>query len=475
MRVTSFPFLAVNKEFRKFESLDIWKQSKHSSNNDNSRSNDSVLPWYFAVSINRMPAKYLISKSVSCNITDLRHASEGELWEEHGNLINTFFQTWKAVRSGDLNTISDLSLQKRPSLMDLNVELVKRMLTHCNFCRWNCQVDRSSDQTVEEDGHRVGEKIKNKHGTCQLESTSNVSSYFHHSGEELVFRGNMGSGTIFFTSCNMRCSFCQNGDISTDKNNGIPITPNLLALMIWQLRMEGCHNTNWVGGDPTIHLHTIVQAISILDSFKMPNMNIKKDKQQDLDYIEGIKADNNFSNYFSTWKMNSEYAFYQKRLFNSPQLWNSNFFMSEEAMYVLRSLIDAWLPDFKFGPGKCAVDLSRTPWYWETVTNNLRLIHEWGEDFVIRHLIMPNHVECCTKPVLNWIARNMPEVPINIMDQYHPDNLCDPRSSKYRERYSEVARSPTKEEIIRSYQYAKTLGLNFETLSYEKSVFGFNL
>ena len=64
------------------------------------------------------------------------------------------------------------------------------------------------NQTAGEDGHRVGEKIKNKHGTCQLESTSNVSSYFHHRGEELVFRGNMGSGTIFFTSCNVRCSFC---------------------------------------------------------------------------------------------------------------------------------------------------------------------------------------------------------------------------------------------------------------------------
>ncbi|MFL6403121.1 MAG: hypothetical protein ACJ71M_06570 [Nitrososphaeraceae archaeon] len=143
-------------------------------------------------------------------------------------------------------------------------------------------------------------------------------------------------------------------------------------------------------------------------------------------------------------------------------------------MYVLRSLMDAWLPDFKFGPGKCALDLSRTPWYWETITNNLRLIHEWGEDFVIRHLIMPNHVECCTKPVLEWIARNMPEVPINIMDQYYPDNLCDPSSSKYRERYSEIARSPTKEEIKRSYQYAKDLGLNFEALSCEKSVFGLN-
>jgi putative pyruvate formate lyase activating enzyme len=135
---------------------------------------------------------------------------------------------------------------------------------------------------------------------------------------------------------------------------------------------------------------------------------------------------------------------------------------------------DVWLPDFKFGPGKCALDLSRTPWYWDTVTNNLRLIHEWGEDFVVRHLIMPNHVECCTKPVLNLIARNMPEVPINIMDQYYPDNLCDSSSPKYRERYSELARSPTEEEIIRSYQYAKDLGLNFETLSCEKSVFGLN-
>jgi putative pyruvate formate lyase activating enzyme len=443
---SSYPTL--NKDLRKFESLDIWKQLKNGSN--------GLLPWYFEVSINRMPAKYLISKSISCNITDLKLVGEDELWEEHRNLMEQFLKRWKAVRLGEVDIMLDLAWQQKTSLMDLNVELVKRMLKHCNFCRWNCQVDRGM----------------NKHGTCQLESTSKVSSYFHHRGEELVFRGNMGSGTIFFTSCNMRCSFCQNGDISTDKDNGIPITPNLLALMIWQLRMEGCHNTNWVGGDPTIHLHTIVQAISILDSLKMPNINKSKNKEEDLKYIKAVKADNN---YLSTWYMNSEYAFYQKRLFNSPQLWNSNFFMSKETMHVLRSLMDAWLPDFKFGPGKCALDLSRTPWYWDTVTNNLRLIHEWGEDFVIRHLIMPNHVECCTKPVLDWIARNMPEVPINIMDQYYPDNLCDSSSQKYRERYKEISRSPTEEEIIRSYQYAKDLGLNYETLSFEKSVFGLSL
>src|SRR5919109_1035518 len=416
------------------------------------------MPWYFAVSTNLMPAKYLIAKCIPSNLDHLSSASEGELWSESSLLTRVFLDVWGKVRAGEAN-LSPKVKEGRPSLMDLNVELAKRMLAHCNFCRWNCKIDRSKGT---------------RHGTCQLESKSRVGRYFHHRGEELIFRGTGGSGTIFFTSCNMRCSFCQNGDISTDKDNGITITPNLLALMIWQLRMEGCHNTNWVGGDPTIHLHTIVQAISMLDSFKISNVD--KKREGDVNYIQAIKADNpNYNNYFSTWKMNSEYAFYQKRLFNSPQLWNSNFFMSKETMCILRSLMDAWLPDFKFGPGKCAMNLSRTPWYWDTVTNNLRLIYEWGEDFVIRHLIMPNHIECCTKPVLEWIARNTPGVPINIMDQYHPDNLCDPISPKYRERYSEIARSSSKEEIIRSYQYAKDLGLNFETLSYEKSAFGLNL
>src|SRR5215203_7278160 len=447
--MTSYPFSTLNKEFRKFESLDVWKELKYSSNDRN----NSVLPWYFAVSINRMPAKYLISKFISCNITDLGLASEEELWEEHRNLIERFLETWKGVRSGEVDTISDLAWQKT-SLMHLNVELVNGMLAHCNFCRWNCQIDRRPVQ-------KIGDGETKRHGTCQLESTSKVSSYFHHRGEELVFRGIMGSGTIFFTSCNMRCSFCQNGDISTDKENGIDITPNNLALIIWQLRMEGSHNINWVGGDPTIHLHTIIQAISMLDSFKINWVNNIKD----LDYIESIKADK----YFSNSHFDSKYAFYKQSIFNTPQLWNSNFFMSDETMNILRTLMDAWLPDFKFGPGKCALDLSRTPWYWETVTKNLRLVHQWNEDFVIRHLIMPNHIECCTKPILDWIAKNMPEVQINIMDQYHPDNLCNPISPKYKDRYKEISRFPKKNEIKEAYKYANDLNLNFKSLSYEKS------
>jgi putative pyruvate formate lyase activating enzyme len=149
--------------------------------------------------------------------------------------------------------------------------------------------------------------------------------------------------------------------------------------------------------------------------------------------------------------------------------------MSAPAMKLLRLLMDAWLPDFKFGPGKCAVTLARTPWYWETVTGNLKLIHEWGEDFTIRHLVMPDHVDCCTKPVLDWIARTMPEVSVNIMDQYRPDNFCDPRSPNYDKKYGAIARRPFAQEILAAFRYAKQLGLRFETLSYEHNTTGLRI
>lgn len=423
---------------RQIESLKIWESFKNR------------LPWYFAVSKNQMPAKYLIGKCIPCNL-DLSSVTEEELWKENNLLTEAFLDMWKRVKMGEISSLP--RKLESPSLMDLSVEITKRMLSHCNFCLWDCKVDRSKGI---------------KHGTCQLESTSKVGSYFHHSGEEIIFRGTVGSGTIFFTSCNMRCSFCQNGDISTDKDNGIPVSPSALALMAWQLRMEGCHNVNWVGGEPTIHLHTIVEAIKLLDSFREPD-------PKQLEHIQSVKHDDVVGTHFdASSHIDARHAFYQGH-FNCPQLWNSNFFMSQEAMNILRNIMDVWLPDFKFGPGKCALDITRTPWYWETVTRNIKLVHEWDENIVIRHLIMPNHIECCTKPVLEWIAKYMPEVPVNIMDQYHPDNLCDPYSSKYREHYRDISRPCTLEEITRSYRYAKEIGLNFEPLSYEKSIYGLKI
>ncbi|MEM0075590.1 MAG: radical SAM protein, partial [Conexivisphaerales archaeon] len=387
-----------------FSRLWIWDELK------------DALPWYYAVSTNRMPAKYLITSRVPCDI-DLSEDDDA-LWKEHAKATETFLRIWKEIRSGK-KRLADFE-KETPSFMDLSVELVRRMLRHCNFCRWNCRVDRSE-----------GKKL----GTCQLEAVSRVGSYFHHRGEELVFRGTRGSGTIFFTSCNMRCAFCQNADISRDKDRGIAVTPEQLATMVWQLRIEGCHNINWVGGEPTIHLHTIVEAVSLLDSLKP--------LARDIMHVERVKSD------FEVFRYDQLEAQYDGQ-FNVPMLWNSNFFMSPETMRILRPLIDIWLPDFKFGNNKCAVFLARTPWYFETVSSNHKLIYEWGEDLVIRHLVMPNHVECCTKPVLDWIAENIPRSLVNIMGQYHPDYACDPLLPTYDPKYKDLSRYPSKEEIKES-------------------------
>ena len=103
------------------------------------------------------------------------------------------------------------------------------------------------------------------------------------------------------------------------------------------------------------------------------------------------------------------------------------------------------------------------------MTHNIALLDGWGEDFSIRHLVMPNHVECCTYPVLEWIAERVPAAPVNVMAQFHPDNFCDPMSAKYRDKYAEIARRPAHAELDRSWRRARELGLEFETTTFEHS------
>jgi putative pyruvate formate lyase activating enzyme len=105
---------------------------------------------------------------------------------------------------------------------------------------------------------------------------------------------------------------------------------------------------------------------------------------------------------------------------------------------------------------------------WETVTRNLALIAEGGEDFTIRHLVMPNHVECCTYPVLEWIAEQVPAALVNVMAQYHPDIFCDPASAKCRDKYAEIARRPSSTELNDSWRCARELGLKFETTTFAR-------
>ena len=245
-------------------------------------------------------------------------------------------------------------------------------------------------------------------GKCGLDWRTYVASAFLHLGEEAPL---VPSGTIFFTGCSFKCVFCQNWDISTMPKNGEFVTPVDLATIATKLRKMGARNINYVGGNPDQQLHTIIESLKYMD-------------------------------------------------INVPLLWNSNFYMSEEALKILLDVIDIWLPDFKYGNDKCALRLSKVPKYFEVVSRNLKIAYKHG-DMIIRHLVLPNHVECCTRPVLEWIAKNCPEALVNVMDQYRPEHLV----LKEPEKYSDINRTITSEELREAYKIAKELGLCYEPVS----------
>ena len=239
-------------------------------------------------------------------------------------------------------------------------------------------------------------------GTCLMDKDCIVHSYFHHMGEEAPL---VPSGTIFYGGCNLKCRFCQNWDISqVYPRQGIKIDPRSLARIQEELRRTGARNINHVGGDPTPHLPFILESLRYLEV-------------------------------------------------NVPQLWNSNMYLTIESMELLKDVIDIWLPDFKYGNNECAKRLSLVQRYFEVVTRNLEIAYRNG-DMIIRHLVLPNHIDCCTRPVLEWIARHTPKAIVNIMDQYRPEHIV----AREPEKYPDIARRPTYKEINRAYEIARELG-----------------
>jgi putative pyruvate formate lyase activating enzyme len=233
-------------------------------------------------------------------------------------------------------------------------------------------------------------------GECGV-SDPVIASEFLHIGEELPL---VPSHTVFFAGCNFNCLYCQNWDISQQPTRGISIGENL-AKIIDKRRREGSRNVNFVGGDPT------------------PN----------LPYI------------LRTMRMVRE---------NIPVVWNSNLYLSEEAMYLLDGFVDLYLTDFKYGNDDCAQRLSGVSDYMEVVGRNHQMARQAG-DMIIRHLVLPNHVECCSKPLLKWISQNLGhEVMLNIMGQYHPVYQAH--------EHPDISRLPLYQELQEVVQFARDLG-----------------
>lgn len=248
-----------------------------------------------------------------------------------------------------------------------------------------------------------------KRGVCGLGKEARVASAFLHVGEEAPL---VPSGTIFFTGCSFKCVYCQNWDISTRVDNGEKVTPQELAGIATALYLRGARNINYVGGNPDQQLHVILESLRYMDV-------------------------------------------------NVPLLWNTNMYMSQEALSLLLDVVDIWLPDFKYGNDDCARRLSGVPRYFEVVSRNHKVVCDAGSDIIIRHLVLPSHVECCTKPVLKWISENCPRALVNVMDQYRPEHLV----ARFPQRWPEIARRPTASEIREAYEYADRLGLAWRPVS----------
>jgi len=247
-------------------------------------------------------------------------------------------------------------------------------------------------------------RSKGEMGYCRCGTEITVSSIFEHMGEEPEL---VPSGTIFTIGCTMRCRHCQNWTISQWIEKGEVYKPEALAKEVEQLRMNGCRNANLVGGEPTSWLE------QWLETFKHVNKNV-------------------------------------------PVVWNSNSYYSPETARLLVGFVDVYLLDFKYGPDGCAEKISDAPDYWDACTRNHLDAKKYGE-LIIRVLVLPSHLECCTKPVINWIAEKLgTETRVNVMFQYRPEWRAH--------EIPELRRKLTRDEKKRAIQLAKEANLtNFIT------------
>jgi putative pyruvate formate lyase activating enzyme len=135
---------------------------------------------------------------------------------------------------------------------------------------------------------------------------------------------------------------------------------------------------------------------------------------------------------------------------NAPHIWNSNMYMSTEALKLLDGVIDVYLADFKYGNDECAKRLSDAPDYMQVATRN-HLIARSHAEMVIRHLVLPGHLDCCTRPVLEWIAGNLEGVVVNVMAQYRPEHRAM--------EFAELSRPLRADEHRKAMTIADDLGL----------------
>lgn len=236
----------------------------------------------------------------------------------------------------------------------------------CKLCAFNCNVDR-----------------KEKFGVCKCGINPKVALASVHNWEEPCISGTSGSGTVFFSGCNLNCVFCQNHEISHD-GFGKEITNKRLAEIFLELQEKGVHNINLVS--PTPYVYNIIKALDIAKS-------------------KGLRI---------------------------PVVYNTNSYENIETIKLLKGYVDIYLPDLKYFENETAMKFSKTPNYFEIATKAIEEmvkqvgVPEFDDDgiikkgVIVRHLVLPNHLTE-TRKIIEWIKNNLDKkVYLSIMAQYFP-------------------------------------------------------
>jgi len=276
---------------------------------------------------------------------------------------------------------------------------LREMLRECVLCPRECRAKR----------------LEGKYGVCRSTDELVISSAGPHYGEEPPLVGRRGSGTVFLTSCNLKCLFCQNYDIS-HLRYGRQISPSQLAEIMLGLKRGGCHNINFV--TPTHMTAQIIEAMV-------------------------IAVDRGLS---------------------IPLVYNCGGYESVQTLKLLEDIVDIYMPDIKYSENDIARRYSGAPRYWDVVRPALAEMHRQVGDLVvddsgiarrgllIRHLVLPNRL-AGSKAVLEFVARHLSAYSyVNIMDQYRP---------AYRAiHYPELSRTIKSKEYAEAIEFAQAVGLH---------------
>ena len=271
-------------------------------------------------------------------------------------------------------------------------------LSICDVCAWECPVDR-----------RAG-----KIGVCRTGLRARISSYGAHLGEEDPLRGWRGSGTIFFTRCNLRCQYCQNHDIS-QTDVGDEIEPEDLAAIMLELQAAGCHNINFVSPS-----HVVPQIMAGVLIAAQAGLHL-------------------------------------------PLVYNTGGYDSQAMLHLLDGIIDIYMPDMKYGDVQIARQYSKIRNYPQVNQAALREMHRQVGDLkigargvaqrglLVRHLVLPNGL-AGTAQIVRFLADEISRnTYLNLMDQYHPH---------YRAHLiPELNRSLTRQEYNEAVELAHAAGL----------------